>query len=213
MLAKRALNCVPMPKIAFTLKPLYCALVCLCMAACLDPYQPPEVQGELNLLVVEGFMNVSNQSATVRLSTSLPLDTIGIPEPIDQAQVTIESEDGTAFSLPNIGKGEYKVSSIAWNMDAQYRLNITLSSGETYMSDLISLTHTPEIDSVTYGQGKDALNIYVNTHEPSGTARYYKWEYDETWEYVSSFFSNYKLFQGQVYDRAIDERIYYCWSG
>jgi len=94
---------------------------------CLDPYTPPDVQGDLNLLVVDGFVNASNQSASVRLTTALPLDTTALPEGIDMAQVAIERNDGTAFHLQNTGDGKYEASSIAWDMDAEYRLSITLS--------------------------------------------------------------------------------------
>ncbi|HTF18717.1 MAG TPA: DUF4249 domain-containing protein [Chryseolinea sp.] len=200
-----------MAKSAFRLRPLYFSLCCL--MGCLDPYSPPAIQGDLNLLVVDGFVNVSDQSASVRLTAALPLDTTALPEAIDEAQVTIERNDGAVFQLKDTGDGKYETSSIAWNMDAQYRLNITLSSGESYLSDFIALTRSPDIDSITFKEGKDALNFYVNTHEPSGNAHYYKWDYEETWEYTASFVSFYKLIDGQAYERSIDERIYMCWSG
>ncbi|HET6993487.1 MAG TPA: DUF4249 domain-containing protein, partial [Chitinophagaceae bacterium] len=35
------------------------------------------------------------------------------------------------------------------------------------------------------------MRFYVNTHDPSGNTRYYRWEYDETWEIKSYHYSRY----------------------
>ena len=205
-----AVKLTSMSKYLFKLQ--YIGFILCCLTGCLDAYLPPDVQADLSLLVVDGFINASDQSASIRLTTTLPLDTTALPKTIDDAEVTIERSDGGAVHLPAIGDGRYETSAIALNMDAQYRLNIALSSGETYQSDFISLTRSPDIDSVTFSEGKDALNVYVNTHDPSGNSRYFKWDYEETWEHTSSFVSMYKLVDGQAYERSTDERIYICWS-
>ncbi|MEJ1241651.1 DUF4249 domain-containing protein [Chryseolinea sp. T2] len=199
-----------MPKLTFRLQPLAVALSCL--MGCLDPYPAPVSQSDLNLLVVDGFINASDQSANVRLTAALPLDTVAVPEVIDDARVFIERNDGAIVHLTGTGKGNYVTSSATWDMNAEYRLNITLASGENYRSDFITLIHTPNIDSIIFREDKNALGFYVNTHEPSGNGRYYKWDYDETWEHTSSFVSFYKLIGGEAIERSIDERIYICWS-
>lgn len=182
------------------------------LTGCLDPYPTDDIGGDVDALVAEGFINTTNQSASVRLSKAVPLDTTALTEGIDYAEVSIESEGGSSFSVPGSGNGQYQASSLSIDANARYRLNITLQSGAKYLSDYVTLAQTPDIDSVTFGEGRDGINIYVNTHDPSGNSRYYKWEYVETWEYVASFFSNYVLVGGQAYERSPYDRIYNCWS-
>ncbi|MGC3945048.1 MAG: DUF4249 domain-containing protein [Chryseolinea sp.] len=183
-----------------------------CLTGCLDPYAHPGIQADQNLLVVEGFINTSDRSANVRLTSTLSLDAMSLPETIDDAQVMVERDDGVNVTLQSAGNGKYEVSSINWNLDAQYRLSITRSSSYRYLSEFITLTRSPDIDSITFSEGKDAINLYVNTHDPSRNARYFSWDFEETWEHTSSFVSFYKLINGEAIERTIDERIYICWS-
>jgi len=195
-----------------TRRSAYAFLLFLCLLGCLDPYEPSHSKTNPNLLVVDGFINATHQTAAVTLSRTLQLDTNSKPEYIDQAQVIIENEDGSRFPLQSASDGKFTASSLPLNMSSQYRLAITLATGEKYLSDYISLNTTPPIDSVTFGEAKDGITIFANTHDPTGDARYYKWEYDETWEYTTLFVSNYKFVNGQVSDRTIDERINVCWG-
>lgn len=179
---------------------------------CLDPYEPPVSEADIDLLVVDGIVNVTDQSASVRLTKSLPLEAAATVRTIDDAQVSIEQKDGITLPLQSLGNGKYEISSVAWNVDAQYRLSVDLASGESYRSDFITLTRTPAIDSITYREGKDALNFYVNTHDPTGVARHFKWDYEETWEHTASFVSFFKLVGGLAIERTVDERIHICWT-
>lgn len=179
---------------------------------CLDPYEPPVSDVNVDLLVVDGFINVTDQSASVRLTRSLPLVAAATVPSIGDAQVSIERDDGITVPLQHSGNGKYEISQVAWNMNAQYRLSVDLTSGENYRSDFITLTNSPAIDSITYREGKDALNFYVHTHDPTGVTRYFKWDYEETWEHTASFVSFFKLVGGQAVERTVDERIHICWT-
>ncbi len=55
----------------------------------------------------------------------------------------------------------------------------------------MSPLNSPPIDSVSWDT-KGALtvpgvNIYVNTHDPSGKVLYYRWTYNETWAFHANF--------------------------
>ena len=197
---------------AMKIRPIWHLLLICALSGCLDPYPTSDIGENVDALVIDGFINTSDQSAIIKLSKTLPLDTTATPDVVNDAEVTIQTEDGSSFSLPGEGNGQYQASSLSINFNTRYRLSIVLPSGASYLSDYIDLMQTPEIDSVTFGEGRDGINIYVNTHDHTGNSQYYKWDYVETWEYVASFFSNYKLVDGQAYDRTTQERIYNCWS-
>jgi hypothetical protein len=63
----------------------------------------------------------------------------------------------------------------------------------------MELTPVPAIDSLFYekvvireedlstGQRIDGCEIYLNTHDPAGKCKYFRWDYDETWEFRLPF--------------------------
>ncbi len=185
--------------------------IVLCATGCLEPYSSPDIQGVEDMLVVDGFINTSARSATVNLTYSIPLDSSAAASPVSNAIVTIEKDDGTQYPLSQSDNGAYEITNTSFEQDATYRLHIN-ASGDEYVSDNIELTQTPDIDSVTWKADDDGLIMMVNTHDPTSNARYYRWDYQETWQYVASFFSNYMLVNGEALDRRVEDRIYMCWS-
>jgi hypothetical protein len=56
----------------------------------------------------------------------------------------------------------------------------------------------------------DGLQIYVNTHDDTQKSRYYRWTFDETWEFTSAHRSVLESKNGRLVDRIVD--IYTCWA-
>ena len=54
------------------------------------------------------------------------------------------------------------------------------------------------------------MQIYVNTHDPQDKTRFYRWSYDETWQYSMPLFSSYELKGKEIVNRL--ENINTCWS-
>ena len=82
-----------------------------------------------------------------------------------------------------------------------YQLFITTADGEAYESDWVVLKPAPEIDSLSRSlkvlPGEQELGettgveISVNTHDPAGATRYYRYEWLETWEFLTPITSSY----------------------
>ena len=182
------------------------------LASCIEPFEPDLHSDTFNILVVDGFINSTNNSATVRFSRAVSLSEEVPPSQDIVATVNIEDEAGTTFTLNNQGLGYYSLENIALDNSRKYRLHIYSQFDEEILSDFIELKDTPPIDSVVWRPDKDGISIYVNTHDPGAKSRYYSWNYTETWEYTSTFFSTYKLIDGEAYSRTPEEYIYSCWS-
>ncbi|HEX6892095.1 MAG TPA: DUF4249 domain-containing protein, partial [Chryseolinea sp.] len=75
----------------------------------------------------------------------------------------------------------------------------------------VPLTNSPPIDSVVWKPDRDGISVYVNTHDPANQSYYYNWTFEETWEYNSSFFSGYKMVDGEAVLRYPEDYIYTCW--
>src|SRR3954471_22974151 len=100
------------------------SLACLLVGlACLEPYSPPSTK-DLQLLVVDGFLNSGSGLARVKLSRSLPLDATTSYPAERSASVVIESESGTQFFLPPTAPGNYEAHRNDLHVGEAYKLLI-----------------------------------------------------------------------------------------
>jgi len=194
-------------------------LILLIGFACKRDYNPPAIQNNPNLLVVDGFINTGANSTTAfALSRTLKIgDSIGafIPEP--QAQLSVLSSSGNAYSLLDQGNGTYLSTTLSLDPSQKYQLKITTRNGSQYLSDAVPTRTAPPLDSLSWFQDDSSGNVIVsaNTHDPANNSHYYRWFYTETWEYHAPLQSELELINGLIF-YAIDSLtqqylIYFCW--
>src|SRR5678815_2443580 len=95
-------------------------------ASCLEPYPAPPGSENLNLLVVDGFLNSTSGLAQVKLTRSLPLN-VEYGYPLEGgASVEVEDENGGTISLPETSPGIYSAISGSLQVGKRYRLKVTL---------------------------------------------------------------------------------------
>ena len=180
--------------------------------SCRDPYNPKIESSNQSLLVVEGLLNTKG-ATFIRLSRSLRLNDTGRVKPELNATLTVEGKDNTTQSLLPQGNGIYASPSLNLILNNEYRLRIKTSNGKEYLSNYIVARQTPAIDSVGWNRDDDGIMLYVNTHDDANKTRYYRWEYEETWEIRSTYLSNYKYVgNGVVVPRGPNENVYTCWK-
>jgi hypothetical protein len=180
--------------------------------ACVEPYYAPNVGGDLNTLVVDGFVNASDGSITVRLSHPVRLTNERGRSAEKGAVVSVRSDAGDYFNLIEQDTGRYVVDGLTINPLSKYQLYISTSSGEEYLSDLISITQSPDIDSLSWRPIKDGLEVLASTHDARGNSRYYRWDYAETWEYHAPYLSGYKSENNTAVYRQPNEFIFACYN-
>src|SRR6185369_8958874 len=99
------------------------ALMMTLFVQCKEEFDPKIETKTTGFLVVEGFINGGQGSTTIHLSRSSNLkDTILKPEL--NAQLNVEGEDGSIFSLSDNGNGEYGVAQLALSNSLKYRLHL-----------------------------------------------------------------------------------------
>ena len=182
----------------------------LFLNSCIEPFSPPPIDGE-KVIVIEGSLDISEQSASVLLSYSRDLTSIDNQEFITGADLSIEGEDGISIPLADIDSGKYYAENLEVNFNNNYRLVINIK-GETYISDFAKAKPTPEIDSVFWRKENNGIGIYVNTHDPSNQSIFYKWNYEETWHYRASFYSQFDFDYDTKEVLFRFEDIYNCWK-
>ena len=179
----------------------------LLLGSCVDPYEPAIISAPNSFLVVDGYIN-SNGPTVFRLSRTQNLAEKTPPPPVTEAQVYVEEEGGRRVQLSPDGQGQYTGQHLSIDAGKQYRLFIQ-TKGREYASAFVPVKSTPPIDSVSWKLENDGLQVYVSTHDPRQQTRYYRWDYQETFEFTSAFYSSIEYVNGEIQDRRED--ISRCW--
>ncbi len=180
---------------------------------CRQRYDPPLNSLPNSFLVVEGVLNAAQDSTTVHLTRTFKLEQTATIRTENNAQLTVEGKDNTISSLTETGNGNYVSGNLHLNPNNEYRLRIKTTDGKEYLSDYVKVKLTPPIDSIGWDRSNEGLQIYVNTKDPLNATRYYRWEYEETWEIHSSYFSYFVYENGIVRPRQLPaENVYTCWK-
>ena len=187
------------------------AILLIVATGCLEPYNPPEITDNIDILVVDGFINSTDNIATVRLTKAVPLssnsnDDIGV-----NAVVEVEDENGFAQTLNAEGNGYYSLLDIQTTPGLKYRISILRNDSKRYYSQFINLTSSPQIDSISFKAStqSEGIDVFVNTHDDTGESKYFQWTFDETWEYTSRYGANYQIVNGSIVPQELP--ISRCW--
>ncbi len=192
-------------------------ILSLVILSCREEYISPVNPESQNLLVVEGFLDFGDEPTIVRLSRTARLYDSILFKPETAAQVYVESDMGARWDLFSIAPGVFQAPAMTHAPGANYRLVVNTFDGKTYASDYVPYVESPAIDSISWIQNRDKnVEIKVTTHNDNNDTRYYRWDYTETWEFHSSYFSDYFYeFPGRgMVERPWAERdsLYFCWK-
>jgi hypothetical protein len=185
----------------------YCSMLLLLMMNCVEPFDMPVRNEDVGFLVVDGYINTKNQTATVVLTRAIPLAAGGAAPREFNASVFIEEEGGRTYTLQSENNGVYRVTSSDFLNDRRYRLRIMTASRKEYYSEYITTKRSPEIDSVSWSPSLEGVTINIDTYDPLNQTKYYRWEYEETWKYESPQSSEDKLVNGVPVYRQIHEKM------
>lgn len=190
-------------------------LLFLLLVQCRKEYAPPAITATNHFLVVDGVINIGAGSVTLinlnrtrNLTDSTPG---GIPEL--GAKVAIVADNGSSYPLQDTsGKsGVYGSAPLTLDLSHKYKLAITTNDGRRYESDLLAARLSPVQDSTWYEEPGD-LTFYVNTHDPSGGTRYYRWDYIETWEHDAQVQTPWAVKDHMIYVPDSTQQHQLCWT-
>ncbi|MCY1722771.1 DUF4249 domain-containing protein [Prolixibacteraceae bacterium Z1-6] len=203
-------------------------LVGVILFACEEPFNPNiDIKDYESMLVVEGIITDQTGPFSVRLSSSVPLDTSISEIPVNGADVVISDDNGNTYRLYSGGNGWY--STINTNLKAEvgvsYMLNITTADGQQYESGIVTLEKGPEIEKVhfqestrtnfAYSPPKEEtwLDVFVNTKGEDDKTSYVKWGFEETWEVRIPDEIKVADAMGNIHDDVVrpNEELRHCW--
>ncbi len=82
------------------------------VAGCVEPYSPPASGNAPDYLVVDGFINLSGDSASVRLSHTVALSSTDAPAQESGSTVSVEDDSGGTFCCRNDQPGVQRIGII-----------------------------------------------------------------------------------------------------
>jgi hypothetical protein len=162
--------------------------------SCVEPFHP-EIEAYENILVVDGFITDEYRPYLVKLSRSFSYGEYK-HYPVRGALVVIMDENGESFELKEEGPGSYYSDTTLFTgmVGLQYRLHVVLDNGKAYESEWVFLKKAPPIerldmqferketpDPQVFNEG---FQVYLNSHDLQDETWYYRWEWEETWEFT-----------------------------
>jgi hypothetical protein len=200
----------------FDINGKYCVILVFCTClGCRKPYDPPAITASSGYLVVEGSINPGADSTSITLSHTVNISSKVTVNPVTGASVSVLRDDNVAYPLTEAGNGTYTSPGLNLDNLHKYKLSIKTSDGKQYLSDPEPVLATPPIDSIGYNivmQHDTGIQIYANTHDPSGTIKYYRWDYSENWEFHARYGSTLISDGYALVGRGPDQDIYKCYT-
>jgi hypothetical protein len=194
--------------------PMICCLSAFVLSNCKVPYDPTLKATDTNTLIVEGYIDgAAPVSFKLTRSRILSVGDTAARHYELNARVTIEDDHQVVFPLIESGGGIYTSSGIlSLNKASLYRIHIITSDGREYLSDLVPFKQSPAIDTIGWKLKDNGVQTFVNTHDPGNATRYYRWEYNETWEFHATYNSNLRYVPDSniVVPRTVEVSV--CWQ-
>jgi len=192
-------------------------LIC---TACVDEYWP-EINKYENLLVVDGMISNAPGPYTIKLSVSSSVDA---PRyiPLGGATVVIADHLGNTETLFEVEEGTYSTSPIGIQgiVGRKYRISITTSDSNNYLSSFVEMKSPVGLDSVyafTESQPSQELThdlvgyqFYLDTKPAETKQNYFLWDLMATYQYKADFKIKY-IFEGTLEPFLNSDSLQTCW--
>ena len=186
--------------------------VVLTINGCRKPLDIKTTATNVNLLVVDGMINIGADSTKIKLSRTVIIGNKVTANPEGNALVTIENAQATVATLKEITKGTYASPGLNLDKTKQYRVRIRTNTNKTYLSDLVEAKVTPPIDSIGYTTNNKGMMVYANAHDATNNSRYYLYSFTEAWKFHADYNSDYITNGVTLVGRTPQQRVYYCFA-
>jgi len=164
---------------------------------CVEPFEFNQETFE-SALVIEATISNELKTQEITLSRTFESDEEG-PNPESGATVRIVDDTQGQFLFIENEAGIYvSTSPFSAQADKNYQLLITTNNGRSYSSTQTVLTQNTQIDELyavreTNDDDINGMSIYVDSFDPTGNSKYYRYEYEETYKIVAPHWRSFKL--------------------
>ncbi len=172
-------------------------LLFLFPVACTEPFEIETVNYE-SVLVVECTITNEMKRQVVKLSQTSALENSGVLIE-NNASVTVSGNNGDSFNFEQDTETGYYLSDQPFSaqLGISYTLNITTQNGKRYTSSAVIIPQAVEIGEVyaerfvNPTEDKDGIQVMVDTEDPTGKAKYFRYDYEETYKITAPYPTHY----------------------
>lgn len=169
---------------------------------------PLENEGFESILIVEATITDQNIRQEIVLSRSFRFDSIPVQE--SGATLVVTDDAANTYMFNEAEPGTYKSEiPFAAQPNRNYKLSISVG-GKQYNSTEMQLTQTSSIEDL-YVEGDfnengiEGASIYVDSYDSTGSSKYYRHEYEETYKIISPLYSTEELLSNGVEFPILDD--------
>ncbi len=160
----------------------------------MDPFEV-QTNGFESSIVIEGTITDQNETQRILVSQTFPLDTV-LMSGVSNAKVSILDSNGGVYPFTEENTGEYTSNtSFAAEAGLLYTLRVETSDGRIYLSEDTPVPAATSIENLYAERDfkdntEEGMFIYVDSYDPTGESKYYRYEYEETYKIIAPFWSS-----------------------
>lgn len=168
--------------------------------SCVDEI-PLETDSFESVLVIEATITNESKQQEVLLSRSFMFDSIPVQEP--GAIVKVIDDAMNTYTFLETDPGVYKSQSpFAALPNRNYNLSV-VASGSEFGSIEMQLTQPTTIDNLYIERdfnenGIEGVSVYVDSYDLTGSSKFYRHEYEETYKIIAPLYSPLEMISNNV---------------
>lgn len=176
---------------------IFLTIIALIANSCIEPFDIKTTTFE-SALVIEATITNEFKYQEINLSKTFQLEDNG-PLAESGANVKIVDDGQNVYNFREISPGKY----VSYNEfkalpNKNYQLLIITSEGKSYSTLPTPLTNSTQIDNLYASReidelGFEGISIFVDSFDPTGNSKYYRYEYEETYKIIAPKWSEYDL--------------------
>lgn len=177
---------------------IYLTIIAFIANSCIEPYDIKTTTTFESALVIEATITNEFKYQEINLSKTFQLEDNG-PLAESGANVKIVDDGQNTYNFREISPGKY-VSYTEFKAlpNKNYQLQIITSDGKSYSTTPTPLTNSTQIDNLYASKeiddlGFEKISIFVDSFDPTGNSKYYRYEYEETYKIIAPKWSEYDL--------------------
>lgn len=158
---------------------------------CVEEFVPETIAFD-DLLVVEATLTNELKNHEIKLSRTFQFSEEQVIE--NQANVFVIDDNQNVYTFNETLQGTYvSTNEFSIQPDRLYTLKITTKNNKEYSSLAIKPPNdTAQITDVSYvnmnnSDGDEGISILIDSFDPSGDSKYYRYEFEETQRIVAPF--------------------------
>lgn len=177
---------------------IYLIIIALIANSCIEPFDIKTTTTFEGALVIEATITDEFKYQEINLSKTFQLEDNG-PSPESGANVKIIDDAQNTYDFREIRPGKYvSYSEFKALPNKNYQLQIITSDGKSYSTIPTQLTNSTQIDNIYASKeiddlGFEKISIFVDSFDPTGNSKYYRYEYEETYKIIAPKWSAYDL--------------------